>query len=88
MVTVTLKIDDIDSVNKSCYVYVGSHGHQIYFDEIKERAASTKHEHITREQLTSTIILLIGKKASQLGIAPKDLTLAQIRNAIEVEVNL
>ena len=88
MMTITLKIDDINLAEGYFYVYVGNYGHRIDIAELKDRAKNTFHGNVNREQIMTIICLQVAHKATQLGIAVKDLTLTQMRNAIETQVDI
>ena len=88
MITVTLKIADVDLTNGSFHCFVGNHGFPIELRKLKEMASKIRHEEISQEMVYFICVQKIAARAKLLGVAIKDLPLQQIRNAIETEVEI
>ncbi len=88
MITITPKISDVDIPNDTFYCYVGNHGHPISISRLKQMVAKSRHEEVTTEMVYAICVKQINAKAIQLGVQPKDLSMAQIKSAIEVSVEV
>ena len=85
---ITLKVDDVNIPNRTAYIYAGNFGHCVSLDELKEFATNTDVAGVIREFLLYTCMVNIRKAAKLLGVSPKDMTMTQIKTAIEKEVEL
>lgn len=88
MITITPKIDNIDLANDTFYCYVGNHGFLIQINRLKEMVAKTRNEEVAQDMVYFICVQKIAALSKQLGINPKDLTFAQIKNAIETETEI
>jgi hypothetical protein len=55
---------------------------------LKQMVAKSRHEEVTTEMVYAICVKQINAKAISLGIPVKDLTMAQIKSAIEVSVEV
>ena len=88
MLSVTLKIEDVKAAEGRFALFVGNHGFPMQIEKIKEAASNIRHENISQEALYYICAMKIWERAKQLGITPKDMTLTQLRNAIETAVEI
>jgi len=88
MIAVTPQIKDVDLPNGRFYLYIGNHGFPMEISKLREVAVNLRHENVNIDFLYYICALKIWTASRTLGIAPKDMTLAQVRAAIETEVEL
>lgn len=83
MITVTPKVEDVDLINKTFYIFIGAHGFPMSIDRLKESVAKVRNEEVTQDMLYVICTQKIWAESQRLGINVKDMTLIQIKTAIE-----
>lgn len=88
MLQVTLKISDVNLSEGVFILWVGNYGHPIRIDTLKEFASNADFRNISQETLYRICAVKIWELSKQLGVSIKDLSLLQLRSAIETTMEI